>query len=154
VNSDAEESSFEIVHTIYASDQAGSWVPLEINLDSTLLSGTGNHIAFRYYPYNYIWAMWLDDLELSYNNTVGIVSHNHDNSIRVFPNPTNGRVTVAHSEKMIRQLEVFDMYGKMLVKIPVEDYETTVDLSSYAKGVYVFRITIGGDIINRRVVVQ
>jgi hypothetical protein len=55
---------------------------------------------------------------------------------------------------MIRQLEVFDMYGKMLVKIPVEDYETTVDLSSYAKGVYVFRITIGGDIINCRVVVR
>lgn len=154
VNSDAEESSFEIVHTIYASDQAGSWVPLEINLDSTLLSGTGNHIAFRYYPYNYNWAMWLDDLELSYINAVGIVSHNHDNSIRVFPNPTNGRVTVAHSEEMIRQLEVFDMYGKMLVKIPVEDYETTVDLSSYAKGVYVFRITIGGDIINCRVVVR
>lgn len=155
MNGDAEESSFEVVHTIYASVQAGSWVPLEITLDSTLLSGTGNHIAFRFYPYQSNWAMWLDDLELSYiDNPVGIVSHNHDKSLGVFPNPTSGRVTVAHSEEIIRQLEVFDMYGKPLVKKRVEDYETTVDLSSCAKGVYVFRIAVGGDVVNRRVVVQ
>ena len=82
------------------------------------------------------------------------MSYNHDKSLGVFPNPTSGRITVAHSEEIIRQLEVFDMYGKLLVKKRVEDYETSVDLSSYAKGVYVFRIAVGGVVVNRRVVVQ
>ena len=157
LNSTVDENSFELVRTIEAGEITGSWTDEVVDFDLTNISGTGNYIAFRYYPQNYNWFMWMDDLEISYihpsdTDSVGITSYQLDMSLKVIPNPTTGKCTIRSEESFIDQVEVFDVFGKELDIIQVEDYQTDIDLSSRASGIYFVRVTTDQGIITKRVI--
>lgn len=66
----------------------------------------------------------------------------------VSPNPTNGRVTV-ETNAVEGRIAVFDMMGKQILTTPFVDGCAEIDLSAYANGVYMARISsnIGTSII-------
>ena len=157
LNSTADETSFELVRTIEAGEITGSWTDEVVDFDLTNISGTGNHIAFRYYPQNYNWFMWMDNLVISYihpsdTDSVGIAPHQLDMSIKVLPNPTTGKCTIRSEESLIDQVEVFDVFGKELDIVQVDDYQTDIDLSSRASGIYFVRVITEQGMITKRVV--
>lgn len=157
LNSTADENSFELVRTIEAGEITGSWTDEVVDFDLTNISGTGNHIAFRYYPQNYNWFMWMDNIVISYihpsdTDSVGIAPHQLDMSINVLPNPTTGKCTIRSEEFLIDQVEVFDVFGKELDIVQVDDYQIDINLSSRASGIYFVRVITEQGTVTKRVV--
>jgi hypothetical protein len=61
-------------------------------------------------------------------------------NIRVFPNPSNGSVYVCAELDPVLELQVFDMFGRMLFHENVGEKEFSVDLSGYNSGIYMLRL--------------
>lgn len=67
----------------------------------------------------------------SNNSTIDV------NQFKVFPNPTTGKVTIAHNEKT-QIVSVFNFLGQKVLEIkPTSAQETEIDLTSFPSGIYV-----------------
>lgn len=64
-----------------------------------------------------------------------------NNSLIMFPNPANDFVTI-QSDKEIKSILVYDYSGKLIRMIETTSFETTIDISDFAKGFYSFSITM------------
>ena len=81
---------------------------------------------------------------------------NYSSLINIFPNPTNGKITVT-SEYGIKTISIYNTIGNKLYsdnnklnKIT----KTILDLSNFEKGVYFIKININNQIINQRIILQ
>lgn len=82
----------------------------------------------------------------------GVNTHDKDHILWLYPNPTNGKCTIRNEENLIEYLELFDMYGKRLEQFNIHDYQTDIDLSAFAPGVYFVRVTTEQGVVTKRVV--
>ena len=82
----------------------------------------------------------------------GISDYTLNNSVTLFPNPTSGVVQIKNEELRIKNLEVYDVYGKLLNVMSVNDHTAELDLSGYAKGTYFVRVTTEKGVVTKRVV--
>ena len=71
-------------------------------------------------------------------------------NISVYPNPTDNILYVQASENS--SLILVDMNGKTLTQLTTEAVETSIDVSSYAQGVYMLKIQTGEAVETRRIV--
>jgi len=64
------------------------------------------------------------------------------NGMRIFPNPTNGKVFIHHSGKTAEclQVSVFNARGQQVLKKKLQSNPGTVDLSGYPGGIYYLKI--------------
>jgi hypothetical protein len=62
-------------------------------------------------------------------------------SINVFPNPAMDFLAVNFSGKMIKSVNVFDLNGKILRSLLVNDYSAKLDVSSFNSGIYILSIS-------------
>lgn len=58
---------------------------------------------------------------------------NHDNQVQVFPNPTTDLVHISDPSCTIFSIDVYDLFGKLLIHAP---NKTSVDLRSLPSGIY------------------
>jgi pyridoxine 5'-phosphate synthase PdxJ len=80
----------------------------------------------------------------------------YSSSINIFPNPTNGNITV-NSEYGIKTIELYNTIGNELLSVNNKEKkitETQLDLSTFAKEVYFIKINIDNQIINHRIILQ
>lgn len=70
------------------------------------------------------------------NNTVVTF----DESISVFPNPTNGNVTI-NSKFNIKTIELYDVQGRILETVIENSNESIIDVSTRQSGIYFLKIT-------------
>ncbi len=68
-----------------------------------------------------------------------IGEHGEEN-VKVYPNPTNGMVHVCAELQPVIEMQVFDMYGRMLLQKNVSEKDFSVDLSAYSAGTYILRL--------------
>ena len=95
----------------------------------------------------------MSDPSATYNfMTVGIDDHTLDNSVTVYPNPTSGLIQIENGEWRMENVEVYDVYGKLLSTVEVFSNNATLDLSGYAKGTYFVRVTTEKGVVTKRVV--
>jgi photosystem II stability/assembly factor-like uncharacterized protein len=75
------------------------------------------------------------------------------NEITVYPNPTNGKVTLstANSQSVITSISVFNITGK---EVSAVGSEVTVDLSSQPKGLYILLIKEGDNFCQKKIIVE
>ncbi len=96
--------------------------------------------------------------EASITITITGVEDYEQSDLKLYPNPTNGIVNVEFemwNEKWDdAEIQIFDMYGKLLRSVPVSDSVTQVDMSMFAEGVYTLRIETTEGIVTRKVVKQ
>ena len=81
---------------------------------------------------------------------------NYSSSIIIFPNPTNGNITVT-SEYGIKTVKLYNIMGNEIHLVNNETNKTTekkLDLSGFHKGVYFIKININNQIINQRIILQ
>ena len=81
---------------------------------------------------------------------------NYSSSVNIFPNPTNGNITVI-SEYNIESIMLYNTIGNELYLVNNKGNkitETKLDLSTFAKGVYFIKININNQIINQRIILQ
>jgi hypothetical protein len=75
--------------------------------------------------------------------------------VNVFPNPSNGLITIQHAFNGTKHITVYNMSGQVVNKlVNIESAQTTVDLSSASKGVYLVEIEIGSSSKIVKVVVR
>ncbi len=82
---------------------------------------------------------------------VGISSYDLESSVSLYPNPTADRVTIS-AQGMMESVSMYDVYGKLISTMKVNDTNAIVDLSSYASGVYFARITTENGVVTKRIV--
>ena len=78
-----------------------------------------------------------------------------NNEIQVYPNPNNGMFNVvvpAGAQKM----ELMDMKGALVKTIQVDSKAAshTLNLTGYAKGIYMLQVVVNGKIQTTKIVVQ
>jgi hypothetical protein len=83
----------------------------------------------------------------------GVGVSNYDlSSTAVYPNPTTGKFRIENSELRIENVEVYDVYGKMIMSVKVDDNHAELDLSNNASGVYFTRIFTDKGMVTKRIV--
>lgn len=82
----------------------------------------------------------------------GIDDLENDHHLYIYPNPTSGVITIQHASSHIREIEVSDVFGKLLARIPVNGFQTNLDMSPYDSGVYFVRVSTEQGVVTKRVV--
>ena len=88
-----------------------------------------------------------------YNNqpvATSIDSKELESDISIFPNPTNGQLTIS-SQSIIELIEVFNVLGEKIHSSMHKAQQMTIDLSNQAAGIYVVSIRTNQGIIARKV---
>jgi hypothetical protein len=102
----------------------------------------------------YIYFDWNDPIitNTTYNINVETWGLNElgNNLLNVFPNPSSGIVNV-QSNELINELEVFDLFGKTLIRLNTLSKETNIDLSQFASGNYILQVKLASGIVQRKI---
>lgn len=64
-----------------------------------------------------------------------------DNGFNIFPNPTKGTLTISQADKTYTKYEVYDLNGKLILQNNIQSMNQSVDLSGYAEGMYIIKVT-------------
>ena len=110
---------------------------LKIKSKNNLLVGDEvNKKANIYFDYNF--PILTNDAETVFQS-LSNPDFQNDASISVYPNPTNGIVTV-NGNNSIKSIQLYDVQGRLLQTNLVNENETTIDVSTKSKGVYFLKI--------------
>jgi len=85
------------------------------------------------------------------NNLVTIIEGTDNKGFKVYPNPSNGHLTISFEDGVIDELKVLSMTGELLYR---SSSESLLDLSALISGCYIMKITSGSTVVTRRVVIQ
>ena len=80
-----------------------------------------------------------------------IEEHSVDN-ILVFPNPSNGKVFISTESQTVSELQVFDIFGRMILQKSAGEREFSIDLSDYDAGTYILRLVTGKSVATHKIV--
>ena len=90
-------------------------------------------------------------LQFSTTN-IGVNDYELGSSVSLYPNPNNGTFTIRDDQHIILSVQIYDVYGKLLRVMDVNDNFVNVDMSSLASGVYFARVITDKGEVNKQVV--
>jgi hypothetical protein len=72
--------------------------------------------------------------------------------IGIYPNPTNGKVTISAGNLQLDAVRIFDAAGRLVYAVHgIQDDEFSIDLNTWSSGMYNFEIHSNAGIAHRRV---
>ncbi|MEL6924058.1 MAG: T9SS type A sorting domain-containing protein [Bacteroidota bacterium] len=74
--------------------------------------------------------------------------------MRLFPNPATQEVTLELIDNQPAQVELFDLHGKRLLFETTRGSTTNIDISAFAKGIYLVRVSNENQVATKRLVIQ
>ena len=89
-----------------------------------------------------------------YNEIYAIGESNVFGNLMVYPNPTQGLVTIIVDEASGFEYQVIDMLGRVILKGETPNQMATVDLNRLAKGVCFISVTTGSNHLTQKVIVR
>ena len=89
-----------------------------------------------------------------YNEIYAIGESNVFGNLTVYPNPTQGLVTIIVDETSGFEYQVLDMMGRVILKGETHNQMSTVDLKGLAKGVCFISVTTGSNHLTQKVIVR
>ncbi len=102
----------------------------------------------------------VQDVQLAPAN-IGINENSIENSVKVFPNPTNGKLTIFISDLTDEFIEIDllnlqsqNIYSENIKNKSNEYFSHSLDLSHYSKGIYIFKITNNSYVISKKIIIQ
>lgn len=84
--------------------------------------------------------MYIDDLNLVYDNTVGVDNVPTMERIGVYPNPASENIHVDMAGIQNASISIFDVTGKKVADYELESRVTRINVSTLAKGLYVYQL--------------
>lgn len=88
------------------------------------------------------------------SNVVGLDAIEKDKAkIFVFPNPAKDDINFSCSS-MIKDIEIYDIMGKMIYHSEVRDYSKTINISSFNKGFYLAKINTKQGLVSKKFIVE
>lgn len=94
--------------------------------------------------------------ELVFSTTVGITEHDLSQYVTLYPNPTQSIIDIKLDRNYPGETEchIYDMYGKLMRVLPIEEDITSIDVTNFASGVYIIRLTTEQGQVSKRFVKQ
>ena len=94
--------------------------------------------------------------ELVFYTTVGITEHDLSQYVTLYPNPTQSIIDIKLDSNYPGETEchIYDMYGKLMRVLPIEEDITSIDVTNFASGVYIIRLTTEQGQVSKRFVKQ
>lgn len=94
--------------------------------------------------------------ELVFYTTVGITEHDLSQYVTLYPNPTQSIIDIKLDRNYLGETEchIYDMYGKLMRVLPIEEDITSIDVTNFASGVYIIRLTTEQGQVSKRFVKQ
>jgi PKD repeat protein len=87
---------------------------------------------------------WSSDFTLNVNTCVGIGEVNHSNALSIYPNPNTGQFTLELEANDVLNLTILNTIGEVVYTmkdLTIDGkYNTSIDLSNVAEGVYYLRL--------------
>ena len=81
--------------------------------------------------------LYIDNLNISFEDVTNVNSLSYDQHFQLFPNPTFSELTIKHKNNIISGYKIIDVYGKeILSKNFSVCNQQTIDVSSISKGYY------------------
>ncbi|MCX6248217.1 MAG: PKD domain-containing protein [Bacteroidetes bacterium] len=94
-------------------------------------------------------SLWSGEkLTVTINTVTGVPKNISGLSVIIYPNPATNNFTVEfpdYSFGMKSSLDIFDVQGEVVKKVPVTERKTVVDISALPAAVYMIRVTIGNE---------
>jgi uncharacterized delta-60 repeat protein len=90
---------------------------------------------------------------MSSATSTGIASLSLDQSISIFPNPSNGIFTIQCPVK-ISELEIINAFGEKCFATTVNSQQETVNLSSQPNGIYLLQLKTDNGVLNKKIILQ
>ena len=87
--------------------------------------------------------------------TPSMINLTYTGNLQIFPNPSNGIVNISMDDisGKTAEVEVVNNLGKHILANTFQN-TTTIDLSDYPKGIYIVRILINGQVINKKICLE
>ena len=85
----------------------------------------------------------------------GIEDYQLAGNVRIYPNPATDVVNVQctmNNEQLGDELQLFDVYGKLLQIVPITSETTPINVADLASGIYFVRVTTDQGIATKRFV--
>lgn len=73
--------------------------------------------------------------------------------IKIYPNPNQGRFTVSSKEEM-KRIIITDISGRKILSKELHNNDVNIDLSQYAKGMYLISINVNSKILQAKILVE
>ena len=83
--------------------------------------------------------------------TLSNVDFDTDLSVRVFPNPAKNKIDISANES-IKSIQLFDEQGREMSTNLVNEIKSTLDISSYSKGIYFLKIQTNKGIKTEKII--
>ena len=147
----------------------GNWVQIGNDIDgeaaqdmsgwSVSLSSDGSIIAIGA-PFNDGNGNSSGHVRVYENTSVGIIENTINTEVSIYPNPTTGLVVIKNEKLIIKNVEVFDIYGKEVYpkvksqKTNIKSQKYELDLSKEAKGIYIIKVTTDKRVFVEKVVLE
>lgn len=77
----------------------------------------------------------IDDIVVTATNSVGIEKTVFTNAVNIYPNPSNGNISIDANDA-INEIMIFNALGKLVLKSNPDKLNNQIDLSSFGKGIY------------------
>ncbi len=74
-----------------------------------------------------------------------------ENSIHIYPSPTNGEFSVVGGGFRLEKVEVCDMLGNRIAHLTPNSQHCTMDISENAPGIYFLRISSGSSSVTKKI---
>lgn len=75
------------------------------------------------------------------DNDVTSISNTNQNSIQIYPNPTNGFFSI-HSEIKIEEIRIFNSFGSLIFIQNEVDFDATINSFNWSSGIYLLEIKL------------
>jgi uncharacterized repeat protein (TIGR01451 family) len=102
----------------------------------------------------YIYFDWNDPIitNTTYNINIETWGLNEliNNTLDIYPNPSSGILNFKSNEP-INELEVFDLYGKSLIRLNSISHEAQIDMNQFATGNYIIQAKFATGTVKRKI---
>ncbi len=84
--------------------------------------------------------------------TVGINPGSTINQIKTFPNPATDYVSIENDQLRLKQINIFDIKGKLVKQIEPNSSIVKIDISDLSRGQYIFSFETNDNIIQKKII--
>ena len=93
-------------------------------------------------------------LRMNFNPTTTTVTDAKTSKFNLFPNPTNGSITIELDKISKYELSVINVLGQTVYMNSITDINTSVDLSSFDRGVYTIELSNGNRVYSEKLIIE
>lgn len=81
----------------------------------------------------------------------GVSEVQASNATTIYPNPTKSSLTVRNEEAVIRNIKMFDITGRVVMNVVVNDHSFRLDRNDLRSGVYIMEIKLDNAVITKKI---